>query len=139
VKAEQITKKIFKNRLTNREIYYKLLIKLDKTNTEFVMSTLECVKRGEKVTIVSIEHTHHSSFHANDNPHVGHGAEKKDCWGGGIHRLECMGLRVGKTVEMLRNDGHGPILILADQSRLAIGRGIARRITVKSAEENDAE
>lgn len=34
------------------------------------------------------------------------------------------GLRVGKTVEMLTNDG-GPILLRTDESRIAMGRGVA--------------
>jgi ferrous iron transport protein A len=43
-----------------------------------------------------------------------------------------MGLRVGKRVEMLRN-GAGPVLVKVDESRIAVGRGVAMRITVRRA------
>ncbi|BCA80856.1 MAG: ferrous iron transport protein A [Desulfuromonadales bacterium] len=45
-------------------------------------------------------------------------------------RLEDMGLRVGKTVQMLTNDG-GPILLKIDESRLALGRGMAMKIMIR--------
>ena len=46
-------------------------------------------------------------------------------------RIEDMGFRVGKTVEMLNNEGRGPLLIKVDESRLALGRGIAMKIMVR--------
>jgi ferrous iron transport protein A len=47
-------------------------------------------------------------------------------------RAEDMGLRVGKWIEMLRN-GAGPVLVKVDESRIAVDRGIAMRITVRRA------
>jgi len=38
---------------------------------------------------------------------------------------------IGKELEMLSNQGFGPILVMVDESRLAIGRGIARKILVR--------
>jgi ferrous iron transport protein A len=46
-------------------------------------------------------------------------------------RIEDMGFRVGKTVEMLNNEGRGPLLIKVDESRLALGRGMAMKIMVR--------
>jgi ferrous iron transport protein A len=46
-------------------------------------------------------------------------------------RVEEMGLRVGKTVEMLRNGGGGPLLLKVDESRLGIARGMAMKIMVE--------
>ncbi len=54
--------------------------------------------------------------------------DKPDCKSDG--RIEEMGLRCGKTVEMLSN-GSGPILLRIDESRLAIGRGTAMKILVR--------
>ena len=51
--------------------------------------------------------------------------EKCDC------RVEDMGLRIGKTVEMLNNGGSGAILLKVDESRIAIDRGLAMKIMVK--------
>lgn len=48
---------------------------------------------------------------------------------GGV-RLEDMGLRVGKTVEMLSNGG-GPVLLKVDESRIAVDRGMAMKIMVR--------
>ena len=101
------------------------------------MNSLESVKQGKKVVVVIIEHNLHSSVHPNDTPHLGHGVEKGPGWGGSAHRLETMGLRIGKTIEMLSNQGHGPVLIMVEGSRLAIGRGIAKKILVRELEESD--
>ncbi len=46
-------------------------------------------------------------------------------------RIEEMGFRVGKTIEMLSNGGQGPLLIKVDESRLALGRGLAMKIMVR--------
>jgi ferrous iron transport protein A len=50
--------------------------------------------------------------------------EKYDC------RVEDMGLRIGKFVEMLNNGG-GPVLVRVDESRVAIDRGMAMKIMVR--------
>jgi ferrous iron transport protein A len=45
-------------------------------------------------------------------------------------RVEDMGLRVGKCVEMLNNGG-GPVLVKVDESRIAVDRGMAMKIMVR--------
>jgi len=50
--------------------------------------------------------------------------EKCDC------RVEDMGLRVGKRVEMLNNGGGGAILLRVDEARIAIDRALAMKIFV---------
>ncbi|RMD53765.1 MAG: ferrous iron transport protein A [Nitrospirae bacterium] len=50
---------------------------------------------------------------------------------GGIHRVEQMGLRMGKSIEILKNEGCGPIIVKVDNTRIAIGRGIAMKILVR--------
>jgi ferrous iron transport protein A len=47
-------------------------------------------------------------------------------------RIEDLGLRVGKSVEMLTNGG-GPILLKVDESRLAVARGLAMKIMVRKS------
>jgi ferrous iron transport protein A len=47
-------------------------------------------------------------------------------------RAEDMGLRVGKRVRMLANGG-GPVLVKVDESRIAVDRGVAMKIRVRSA------
>lgn len=49
-------------------------------------------------------------------------------------RVEDMGLRAGKIVEVLSNEGRGPILLKVDESRIAMGRGMAMKIMVRRAE-----
>lgn len=49
-------------------------------------------------------------------------------------RVEDMGVRVGKVVEVLSNEGQGPILLKVDESRIAMGRGIAMKIMVRRLE-----
>jgi ferrous iron transport protein A len=47
------------------------------------------------------------------------------------YRVEDMGIRVGKSVQMLSNGGRGPLLLKVDESRIAIGRGMAMKIMVR--------
>ena len=49
-------------------------------------------------------------------------------------RVEDMGVRAGKIVEVLNNAGRGPILLKVDESRIAIGRGMAMKIMVRRTE-----
>lgn len=49
----------------------------------------------------------------------------------GFDRIEDMGLRTGKVVEMLNNEGRGALLLKIDESRIAIGRGMAMKIFVR--------
>ena len=49
--------------------------------------------------------------------------QKCDC------RVEDMGLRIGKTVQMLNNGS--PILLKVDESRIAVDRGMAMKIMIK--------
>lgn len=45
-------------------------------------------------------------------------------------RIEDLGIRVGRTVEMLNNGG-GPILLKVGESRLAVDRSLAMKIMIK--------
>jgi ferrous iron transport protein A len=50
---------------------------------------------------------------------------------GQVCRMEDMGIRIGKSVQMLTNGGHGPLLVKVDESRIAIGRGMAMKVMVR--------
>ena len=50
------------------------------------------------------------------------------------YRLEDMGLRAGKIVEVLSNEGRGPLLLRIDELRIAVGRGMAMKIMVRRIE-----
>jgi ferrous iron transport protein A len=45
-------------------------------------------------------------------------------------RAEDMGLRVGKSIRVLANAG-GPVLVKVDETRIAVARGLAMKITVR--------
>lgn len=45
-------------------------------------------------------------------------------------RLEEMGLRIGKNVEML-SGGTGPVLLRVEESRIALARGLAMKVMVR--------
>ena len=56
------------------------------------------------------------------------------CQGGnadGLFRLGDMGLRVGKTVEVLNAGGAGALLVKVDEARIAMNRGVAMKIKVR--------
>lgn len=49
--------------------------------------------------------------------------------------IEDLGLRAGKMIEMLNNEGRGPILLKVEESRIAIGRGMAMKIMERRKEQ----
>jgi ferrous iron transport protein A len=49
-----------------------------------------------------------------------------------VSRAEEMGLRVGRRVVML-NNGAGPVLVKVDESRIAVARGVAMKIKVRTS------
>lgn len=46
-------------------------------------------------------------------------------------RVEDMGLRPGRVVEMLANEGRGALLVKVDESRIAVSRSVAMKIMVR--------
>jgi len=78
------------------------------------MMPLGLLASGEKAEVVAIQGE-------------SHGCRRCTCQ----CRLENLGLREGKTLEMLNNPGRGPLLVKVDDSRLALGRGVAMKISVR--------
>lgn len=59
-----------------------------------------------------------------------------------VSRMASLGLSMGSEVTVRQNYGHGPLIILARDTRLALGRGEARKILVeetRSEREPEAE
>lgn len=79
------------------------------------MSPLAFLGEGEKAEIVSLREQ------------IAGGTKCPDC----VEHLMDMGLRPGKQVEMLANSGGGPLLLKIDESRIALGRGMAMKIYVR--------
>jgi ferrous iron transport protein A len=96
------------------------------------MMPLELLTPGERGEITEIRHCGgcgggcHSHGHSHDHHHD-HGHHHKKAT---ATRAEEMGLRVGKQVEVLKNDGN-LLLLLVDEARIAIDRRMARSIKVK--------
>lgn len=80
------------------------------------MAPLGLLSKGEQAEIVEIK----------GQKGCAHGNSKNQ-----LCHAEDMGLRVGKIIEMLNNEGRGPILLKVDESRIAIGRGMAMKIMVR--------
>jgi ferrous iron transport protein A len=49
-----------------------------------------------------------------------------------VSRLAAMGIVSGAPIQVLQNRGRGPLLVLVRDTRLALGRGEARRIVVEA-------
>ena len=79
------------------------------------MAPLGLLNRGEQAEIVEIK---------GQQGCAPEGSRNQLC------HMEDLGLRVGKMVEMLNNEGRGPILLKVDESRIAIARGMAMKIMV---------
>ncbi len=82
------------------------------------MAPLGLLSRGEQAEIVEIKQQGCSPV----------GSKNQVC------HIEDLGLRVGKMVEMLNNEGRGALLLKVDESRIAMGRGMAMKIMVRRKE-----
>jgi ferrous iron transport protein A len=51
-----------------------------------------------------------------------------------VSRLAGMGLTQGTRIEVLQNIWHGPVLVRAHESRIALGRGEAAKILVEETD-----
>jgi ferrous iron transport protein A len=61
-----------------------------------------------------------------------HGIVREVEGGRGIaSRLAAMGLTVGAYIEVLENRGHGPLLVLVRDTRIALGRSEALKIVIE--------
>ncbi|MDO9558680.1 MAG: FeoA family protein [Syntrophales bacterium] len=79
------------------------------------MSPLALLKEGEKGEIVA----HPNRF--------GCGREGRRR----TAHLLSMGLRPGRKVEMVTNQGSGPLVLRLDEARIGLGRGMAMKIYVR--------
>jgi len=48
-----------------------------------------------------------------------------------VSRLAALGFTPGAEVRMIQNFGHGPIIVLVRDTRIALGRGEARKVLVR--------
>jgi ferrous iron transport protein A len=51
-----------------------------------------------------------------------------------VSRLAALGLTLGTELKVLQNPRHGPVLILVRDTRIALGRGEARKVLVEEGE-----
>ena len=90
------------------------------------MMPLGLLTPGEHGEIVAIKTQLPEAAHAHGGPCCGNCRKEKEDL-----RVEDMGLRVGKVVEMLNSICGGPILLKVDESRIAIARSVAMKIMVR--------
>lgn len=93
------------------------------------MMPLELLTPGERGEITEVRHCGGCGGGCHGHGHNGHDHGLKAHKATGT-RAEEMGLRVGKMVEVLKNDGN-LLLLLVDEARIAIDRRMARTINVK--------
>lgn len=86
------------------------------------MFPLGLLTPGEKAQIALMRTSNHNR-HDKNHSNFSHDKEQS--------RAENMGLRVGQEVEMLNNEGQGPVLVKIEESRIAVSRQLARKIMVK--------
>lgn len=53
-----------------------------------------------------------------------------------VSRMATMGFTFGAPVTMVRNNGRGPVIVLVRGTRVALGRGEARKVTVRESPNN---
>jgi ferrous iron transport protein A len=52
---------------------------------------------------------------------------------GFVSRLAALGFTLGAEVTMVQNFGHGPLIVLVRDTRVALGRGEAMKVLVETA------
>jgi ferrous iron transport protein A len=87
------------------------------------LGLLECGESGEVVEIRGGKGPRETSCPVR-------GGTENVCFG----RVADLGFRPGKNVEMLSNEGRGPVLVKVGESRIAMGRGAAMKIMVRRVE-----
>jgi len=50
---------------------------------------------------------------------------------GAACRIEDLSWRAGKTIETLNNEGIGALLVKIDETRIAMGRGMAMKVIIR--------
>ncbi|MBN2004453.1 MAG: ferrous iron transport protein A [Anaerolineae bacterium] len=54
-----------------------------------------------------------------------------------VSRLAALGFTPGAAITMMRNYGHGPVIVAVRGAQIALGRGEASHVLVHPTEEND--
>jgi ferrous iron transport protein A len=49
-----------------------------------------------------------------------------------VSRLAALGFTIGAEVTMVQNFGHGPLIVLVRDTRVALGRGEAAKVLVEA-------
>lgn len=85
------------------------------------MTPLGLLGRGESGEVIGIRNSGgHGCGHSHE---CGHQA----C----ACRMADMGIRPGRQVEILKNEGGGPLVVKVDESRIAMDRGMAMKILIR--------
>lgn len=90
------------------------------------MMPLGLLSTGEKAEVTEIREDVHKG-----KADMCHPGNCKLGNSGHLCRMEDMGLRAGRIVEMLNNEGRGAVLIKIGESRIAIDRSMAMKIMVR--------
>jgi ferrous iron transport protein A len=90
------------------------------------MAPLWLLSAGEKAEVMLIKTPKREGSNTG-----GEAGDPKQTAPDAMCHVEDMGLRTGKIIEMLKNEGWGPILVKVDESRIAISRGVAMQIMVR--------
>ncbi len=62
-----------------------------------------------------------------------HAVVRRMCGGNGFTgRLAALGISLGTKIRVLQNWGHGPVLVLARGTRIALGRDEAQKVQVEA-------
>jgi ferrous iron transport protein A len=88
-----------------------------------MMMPLGLLSAGETAEVLEVrgtDRTHSCCLKMSDVKHSGTAC-----------RIEDLGLRSGKMIEMLNNEGGGALLVKIDETRIAMGRGMAMKVMVR--------
>ena len=85
------------------------------------MLSLSLLHNGDRAEVVDVAFSL-TDNHTKKNPIDGRMLE---------NRIESIGIRIGKTIEVLNKRKSGPMVIKIDDFRVVVGRDLARNIKVR--------
>jgi ferrous iron transport protein A len=107
------------------------IVKIEKeycNDQEEGLSPHSCECQGTENKIINS--SHHGRGHGR-KPHLKNNSNSHNSQ---FHcRIEEMGLRIGKNVSILQKGKRGPILVKVDETRIALGQGMAAKILIQNS------
>jgi len=113
------------------------IVKIEKEcckNHEKNTSPADCECQDTESKVIEVEKQHQNCCKNGKNGKKVHMKHHSNSMKPNFHcRIEELGLRIGKNVSILQKGKRGPMLVKVDETRIALGQGMAAKILIKNS------